>query len=81
MIKKKNMKVGGNIEEEEEEKEEDREFEDSILEEAKDSYSDIAADNSNEYFLGATYYLTQLKQNNALYLITKRAKYMFFIGW
>jgi hypothetical protein len=46
-----------------------------------DDYSDIAADNSHEYFLGATYYLNELKKDSFLYVITRRGRFIFYIGW
>lgn len=55
------------------------------IEEAEESddsehYSEEAADNSHEYFLGATHYLDELKKKIFLYYFTKNARYTIFIG-
>lgn len=42
--------------------------------------SEKAADDSLEYFLGATYYLSEIKQDIFVYHFTKKAKYFSFIG-
>jgi hypothetical protein len=39
-----------------------------------------AADNSLEYFMGATHYLKEIKQNTFIYYFTKKARYFSFIG-
>jgi hypothetical protein len=41
----------------------------------------MAADDSHEYFLGATFYLNELKQDVFLYYFTKKARTFFYIGW
>ena len=46
-----------------------------------DNDSEIAADDSHEYFLGATFYLNELKQEVFLYYFTKKARTFFYIGW
>lgn len=45
-----------------------------------DNMSEKAADDSLEYFLGATYYLSEIKQNIFIYHFTKKSKYFSFIG-
>ena len=39
-----------------------------------------AADDSNEYFLGSTFYLNELKKNIFVYYFVKKMKYIAFIG-
>jgi len=42
--------------------------------------SEKAADDSLECFMGATHYLTEIKQNTFIYYFTKKARYFSFIG-
>lgn len=77
-------------------KNQDEEFNKAVVEESdededkdglkkSDSYEDEnmsekAADDSLEYFLGATHYLNEIKANLFIYYFTKKSRYFAFIG-
>jgi hypothetical protein len=42
--------------------------------------SELAADDSQEHFLGATFYLAELKQELFIYYFMRKSKYFVFIG-
>jgi hypothetical protein len=42
--------------------------------------SEDAADNSHEHFLGASYYLAELKKELFIYYFVRKSKYFVYIG-